>query len=232
MKISDIFFPTGIKCVFCGEDVPGEVAICEKCFEHLPFIGGKTCLKCGGHVIEEDVCIDCARNEHEFVRNFAIFDYDGVLRDKILSFKQAGRKHIGYAFAWFFFEKYKSLGIEFDAIIPMPISKERLKERGFNQADILVSEIEDNMDIVDRNIVFKVKHTPHQTGLSRENRQSNLDSAFVVRDKSLVKGKTLLVVDDIYTTGATLSEVASTLNRAGAKAVYGLTLARTTMRLD
>lgn len=232
MRISDIFFPSNIKCVFCGTEVSGEIAVCENCYKHLPFIRGKTCLKCGGHVVEEDVCIDCAKNEHEFVRNFAVFDYDGVLRDKILSFKQAGRKHIGYTLSWFIYEKFKSLDVEFDAVIPMPISSERRKERGFNQADILVSDIEDNTNLVDKNIIQKVKNTPHQTGLSKENRQTNLERAFVVPNKSLVKGKTLLVVDDIYTTGATLSEVASTLNRAGAKAVYGLTLARTTTHVD
>lgn len=232
MRISEIFFPSNIKCVFCGTEVSGEIAVCEKCYKDLPFIKGKSCLKCGGHVVEEDVCIDCAKNEHEFVRNFAVFDYDGVLRDKILSFKQAGRKHIGYTLSWFVYEKFMSLGIDFDAVIPMPISKERGKERGFNQADILVGDIEEMTGLVNKNIIKKVKNTPHQTGLSRENRQTNLDSAFVVPDKSLVKGKTLLVVDDIYTTGATLSEVASTLNRAGAKAVYGLTLARTLARVD
>lgn len=232
MRISEIFFPSNIKCVFCGTEVSGEIAVCEKCYKTLPFIRGKSCLKCGGHVLEEDVCIDCAKNEHEFVRNFAVFDYDGVLRDKILSFKQAGRKHIGYALSWFVYEKFMSLGIDFDAVIPMPISKERRKERGFNQADILVGNIEEMTGLVNKDIIKKVKNTPHQTGLSRENRQTNLDSAFVVPDKSLVKGKTLLVVDDIYTTGATLSEVASTLNRAGAKAVYGLTLARTLARVD
>ncbi len=232
MKISEIFFPSNIKCVFCGKEVAGEISVCENCYKLLPFIKGKMCLKCGGHVVEEDVCIDCAKNEHEFVRNFAVFDYDGVLRDKILSFKQAGRKYIGYTLAWFVCEKFMSLDIDFDVVIPMPISKERQKERGFNQADILVGDIEDLTGLVRKDILQKVKNTPHQTGLSRENRQTNLDSAFVVTDKSLVKGKTILVVDDIYTTGATLNEVASTLNRAGAKAVYGLTLARTLAQVD
>lgn len=232
MNLSEIFFPSGIKCVFCGKEVGGDINLCEHCITLLPFIKGKTCLKCGGHVLEEDVCMDCAKSDHAFIRNFAIFDYDGVFRDKVLAFKQTGRKYIGHAFSPFIYEKYKSLDIHFDMVIPMPISKERERERGFNQADILVEYIEDREHSIRRDIVFKVKNTPHQTGLSKENRQINLDGAFAVADKSLVKGKTILIVDDIYTTGATMSQVAETLMRAKAKAVYGLTLARAKIRAD
>lgn len=232
MRLSDIFFPSGIKCVFCGKEVDGDINICAECITKLPYIAGKTCFRCGGHVLEEDVCMDCAKSDHMFVRNFAVFDYDGILRDKILSFKQAGKKYIGHAFAPFIYEKYKEIDIPFDMVIPMPISKEREKERGFNQADILVEDIESNEHNVRKDIVFKVKNTPHQTGLSKENRQTNLDGAFAVRDKSLVKGKTILIVDDIYTTGATMSQVAETLMKAKARAVYGLTLARAKIRMD
>ncbi len=232
MNLSEIFFPSGIKCVFCGREVSGDINICDNCISLLPFITGKTCFRCGGRVLEEDVCMDCAKSDHAFIRNFAIFDYDGVFREKVLAFKQSGRKHIGHAFSPFIYEKYKSLDIPFDMVIPMPISKEREKERGFNQADILIEDIESNEHNVRRDIIFKIKNTPHQTGLSKENRRVNLEGAFMVADKSLVKGKTILIVDDIYTTGSTMSQVAETLMKAKAKEVYGLTLARARIRAD
>lgn len=225
MKLSEIIFPSSLRCIFCGREVGTGVSICSECYTLLPYIRGKTCLKCGGRVSQEDYCIDCSKLGHKFVRNFALFDYTGILRDKIVSFKN-GRKYLGYTFASMLSDYYLRLGMDFDIIIPMPIHLTRENERGFNQADILVEEIEKINHKVRRDIIYKAQNTAHQTGLSREHRLSNVIGSFAVRDKAAVKDKVILVIDDIYTTGSTMNEVASTLIRAGARAVYGITLAR------
>jgi len=112
--------------------------------------------------------------------------------------------------------------MKFDLVIPIPIHEKRLKLRKFNQSEILASKIK----IADKAIMKRIKDTPHQTGLSRKNRENNLSQAFEILDKRKVKGKVVLLVDDIFTTGATLDECSRCLYHAGAKAVYGLCLAR------
>ncbi|MBE5738906.1 MAG: ComF family protein [Clostridiales bacterium] len=226
MKISDIFMPSNIRCVFCGKEIGGEMSICADCYATLPFITGRSCNKCGGRVILEDVCIDCSREEHRFTKCFSICDYDDKMRGIILAFKQGGKKYIGEALAKVVYDKYLQLGVDFDIIIPMPIHPSREKERGFNQSIVLCKELMERTSLVNVAIVTKVKDTPHQTGLSRENRKTNLIGAFEVVDKTAIKGKRILVVDDIYTTGSTMSVLSDVLLKAGAESVYGLCLAR------
>lgn len=225
MRLSDLLFPSSLRCIFCGKEVGTGIAICSECNLTLPYITGKTCAKCGGRVKEEDYCIDCSRLEHRFTRNFSIFDYADTLRDKVVSFKN-GRKYLGYSFAHIIYDYYTRLDLDIDIIIPMPIHSSREKLRGFNQAEILSSVLMERTDKVRLDVLTKVIDTPHQTGLSREHRLSNVAGSFAVNDKTAIKDKSILVIDDIYTTGSTMSEVAETLLKAGAKAVYGLTLAR------
>ena len=125
------------------------------------------------------------------------------------------------------FKYFENIKVPFDVIIPMPIHENRLKERGFNQSELLLKDIEKNYGRVYKNLLVRTKDTPHQTGLGKANRESNLDHAFKVTDKQKVKGKIILLVDDIYTTGSTLNECAKTLKRAGASKVFALCLART-----
>jgi ComF family protein len=227
-KILDLFFPKDYKCIFCGRETK-RCGICEECYKTLPFIGGKVCSICGtGNPNHSNVCIECKGREFSFKRNISICDYDGELRTKIVSFKQEGNKHIGRAFAWLVADKIAEMGIDVDYIIPMPISIERFKERGFNQTEVLCELLD--KELVRTDILVRVKNTPHQTGLSRENRETNLKAAFQVVDKKVVKGKKVLLIDDIYTTGSTLNESAETLMQAGAKEVYALTLARSPIK--
>lgn len=227
-RILELFFPKDCKCVFCGRETR-RYGICEECYSHLPFVIGKVCSVCGAsNPSRSSVCIECKGRDFAFKRNISILDYDGEVRRKIVSFKQEGNKYIGRAFAWLVANKINELDLDMDFIIPMPISDERLKERGFNQTEVLCELLD--KDLVRTDILVRVKNTPHQTGLSRENRETNLKSAFKVLDKKVVKGKKILLIDDIYTTGSTLNESAETLLKAGASEVYTLTLARSPIR--
>ena len=108
----------------------------------------------------------------------------------------------------------------------------RRKERGFNQVDVLAKDIASATGKVNAELLVRTRHTPHQTGLDKANRQDNIKGAFKVMNKSKIKGKTILLVDDIYTTGATINECARTLKSAGAKSVYSLCLCRTPINYD
>ena len=233
MSILDLFFPTQVKCVFCNAETP-KFGICKKCYEALPFIKQPVCHKCGGERLSKDlVCIECKNRHFDFESCFSIFYYKDEIQKKIVSFKQGGNKYIGYAFAWIIDEKYNELGLNeiIDVIIPVPINENRLKERGFNQSKILCNELM-TTGKVNTEVLKRVKDTPHQTGLNRENRQSNLKDGFVVTKENLINNKTILLVDDIYTTGSTLNECAKTLIKAGAKKVVAMCLARTPIDND
>lgn len=227
MKVIDIFFPSNIKCIFCGDE-DYKHGICDKCLENLPYIKGRTCVKCGGHVLKDEIiCHECEKNEHAFHSSYALFDYDGDIKIKINQFKQSGAKYLGHTFAHMLSDFYEKLDMKVDLILPMPIHPNRLKERGFNQSELLCEVIAKNHPkLVNKDLLIRIKDTPHQTGLNRDNRLMNLSNAFEITNLKKVRNKRILIIDDIYTTGSTLDECAFTLLKAGAKSVIGLCLAR------
>lgn len=226
MKLIDIFFPQNIKCIICGKE-DNEYGICDDRYSKLPFIKGIVCKKCGTNVKNGDVCIECKGNNLEFERTFAIFDYEGKIRRTILDLKQNGEKYLAKPLSIVIVDYLEDLDMKFDMIIPMPIHTARRKERGFNQCELLLEEVKSRFGNVYEDVLIRHKDTPHQTGLNRDNRKNNLQDAFKVKDKSKIKGKTVLVFDDIYTTGTSMNECARTLKKSGAGKVYGLCLART-----
>ncbi len=233
MGVVDLLFPRQVKCVNCGDEVD-RFGICDKCVKLLTLIPSPTCEICGGENSGKGkVCIECKGRHFEFVKNYSLFSYIADVRSKIISFKQNSNKAIGEMFAYFIADRYDRIIAEhnIDIVIPVPISVDRLKSRKFNQSEVLCSQISER-DKVNNSILVRVKDTPHQTGLSRLNREENLKNSFKVMDKKIVKGKSILIVDDIYTTGATLNACARSLKDAGAKEIFALTLARAPIKRD
>lgn len=233
MGIIDLFFPRQVKCVDCGEEV-SKFGICDKCVRLLTLIPSPTCEICGGENSGKGkVCFECKDKSFSFTKNYSIFVYADNVRNKIVNFKQNGNKAIGEMFAYFVADKYSEIIAKhnIDIIIPVPISEERLKSRKFNQSMVLCSQIYEK-DKLNDNVLIRSKDTPHQAGLSKTNREENLKNSFTVVDKKIIKGKTILVVDDIYTTGATLNACANALKLAGAKEIFTLTLSRAVIKKD
>ena len=232
MSIIDLIFPTNFKCINCGAETD-RLAMCDDCVKYLTFVPSPHCAICGGELSGKGkVCVECKGREFKFDKNYSIFLYDDIVRNKIIDFKQNRHKAIGEMFAYFVEDKCNEIfaNHNIDIIIPVPISDERLKERRFNQSEVLCSRLPKDKLMTD--ILKRIKPTPHQTGLSRVNREDNLKSAFEVTNKKIIKGKTILLVDDIYTTGSTLNACSSELVSAGAKKIIALTLARVPVRKD
>jgi len=125
------------------------------------------------------------------------------------------------------YETFKELKEPVDLIIPIPLTRKRLLERGFNQSLLLAKELGIRTGLkVKGDILIKVKETPPQTSLGSKERRSNLKGAFFLKEPSLVFGKRVLLVDDVFTTGSTLREAFYVLKQAGAKTVMAVTLAR------
>jgi len=233
MQCLDLFFPRQVKCVTCGFET-NRFGICDECIKMLEFIKSPVCEICGGSASNNSsVCLDCKDSIHFYDKGYMVFNYSGDVRMKIIALKQNGVKAVGEMFAHFMRDKFDEIlsNHNIDVVIPVPISNERIKERKYNQSEVLCSELLDT-NKVDVSILKRIKDTPHQTGLSRDNRIKNLIASFEISDKSLIKDKDVLIVDDIYTTGSTVDAISKILKLAGAKSVMVLCLARAVLKLD
>ncbi len=198
------------------------------CLSKLSFVQHPYCFRCGRALADSagEYCADCKKRRRSFVRNVAAFEYNEAARESIVRFKYHGRQ----AYAVFYAEeiwrlrKDEILSFKADALIPVPIHRSRLLKRGYNQAELLAEELSKRSGIPSRrDILFRTKHTRAQKALGPDARIRNLSKAFTV--KASVKGLTsVILVDDIFTTGATMEACSRVLLSAGVKKIYGVTL--------
>jgi len=158
----------------------------------------------------------------------AVLQYNDDVATLVHSFKYAGKTYCHSTFAGL---KARSLPAEDlatpEIIIPVPLHRQRLRERGFNQAVVLAALFfPDDKQRIDVDVLIRTRWTPPQTGLSGKDRRQNLKNAFDVQKPEQVKGKSVLLIDDVLTTGTTINECAKTLKKYGAIDVQALTLAR------
>jgi len=168
----------------------------------------------------EGLCGACRRGDHAFDFARSLFLFTDPMRGILHNFKYSGRVSLARPLGRQLRDHMKEEGFRRSVALPVPLHRARLLERGFNQAELLAEHL--GLE-VDPGLVRRRKDTPSQTGLSRSQRALNLSAAFEVRRKP---PDCVLVVDDVYTTGATLHEIARTLKRAGASRVEVLTVAR------
>lgn len=167
-------------------------------------------------------------NRYPFEEGYYGFYFEGSLREAIHAFKFKGRKEVGRYLVKFIADKIGSISERFDVIIPVPVTEKRLKERGFNQSFIIAEEIG---RITGRpvypSILYKKRDTEDQFLLGKDKRRTNLKGAFAVKEKDRIKGRMVLVVDDLFTTGATAREATGIILKSGVKGVIFFALART-----
>lgn len=201
-----------------------EQLVCEGCKGKLEVISGETCKICSRPFQNGDLCHDCFRWEEDkewqgfLDKNISLFRYNDFLREVIARYKFRGDYILAKIFAeWM---KPKLLEIKADLIIPIPLSEERLYERGFNQAEALIFQA----GFVPENLLTRV-HSEKQSKKTRLER-IQLPQVFHISAEINLEGKKVVLVDDIYTTGSTLRHAAKILKQGGVKEVLSLTLAR------
>lgn len=231
-KVLNVLFPQDIKCMFCGEEVnESEFCLCDKCAQNVERCE-KVCNCCGSVLKSESkYCLICLNNKREFDFARAPYVYKGKVITAVHNFKYNGAKYLAKPFAKSMlssFNELNSLVGGFDFIIPVPMHKDKLKKRKYNQAKLLAEEVSKlvNLPVYDE-IVIKVKNTESQTKLSRQDRFKNMKDVFKITDKRKVKGKNILIVDDILTTGATTESMAKLLKACYANKIAVLSFART-----
>lgn len=231
-EIWDALFPP--LCIACGELLPGaDEVFCTKCRLFVQYLDRSHCPVCGAAYPDspaaDHLCGRCLRQKPRFDTARAVCAYEGIVLDAIHKFKYGRNLTVGAALARLL-AGFKFAGMDvasFDLILPVPLHIRRLRQRGFNQSLILARALaKKNKLALDFSTLKRKNPTRSQTGLDKKERGSNVRGAFRVFSPQKLKGKNVLIVDDVYTTGATLNECAKTLKKAGAAMVGAITLAR------
>ncbi len=237
-----IFIPNGrcpicLRVIFFSDDF-----ICSSCEEKLEVVRGKRCKKCGKEIEQQmNYCSDCIGNEYHYENGYCLYNYEGSIRKIIHDIKFANCPDLAAYMG-------KKLGLslqaclwigEIDMLIPVPLHENRIKVRGYNQSEKISWGIMQSFVDADKftKITLEIKcfvrkrDTPHQLELKREERIENVKKAFAVTDYEKIRGKVVLLIDDVYTTGATIEACSETLIKGGARKVYFATLAGTRKNL-
>lgn len=220
--LKESLFPQNYTCELCGMEIFSG-RLCGECGKTFELNDGETCPVCGRKTIRSEICTECKAHLPEYKKAVSAVCYSGAGANLIAKFKDGGG-YLAEYFAEILKPKLGSLP-PFDAIVYIPMTKKALNKRGYNQSYLLaksISKITGAPVLIDA--VVKIKETALQKSLGRAERLKNLSECFKA-DKSLVSGKSLLVADDVLTTGATLDAVCSKLKKAGAKEVCAATAA-------
>lgn len=227
-KILNLLYPEKIKCISCSDELDEDngFCLCEKCFEGLQF-NNTFCQVCGTAIPDMGVvCEHCKSEKYEFNFSRSVFIYEDNIVGLIHNFKYNNAKYLKEPLSNMMLNYFNShpefLNVDF--IVPVPLSAKRYKNRGYNQSELLLYSFKNNNFEVRTDIIERIRDTETQTDKTRKERLSNLKNAFKVRDKKIVKGKNIVVVDDVFTTGTTMNECAKALKKAGANKVMGFTL--------
>jgi competence protein ComFC len=211
------------RCGGCGQDGS---RWCAACAGKVRLVTAPVCPRCGKEQKHNKVCEDCVQSLPAYTALRSWAEYAGPLRNAIQRLKYHRDVAMGEILARPMIACLTGLHWAVDWVVPVPASLARLSERGYNQVSLLARPIALSLGYrYQPNALVKVRETRSQVGLSAAERQVNVSGAFAAGRQD-VKEKTILVVDDVTTTGSTLTECAQALKKAGAREVYGFTLAR------
>ncbi|WP_051489054.1 ComF family protein [Peptoclostridium acidaminophilum] len=207
-------------------------SLCRECFCAAKFIK-KGCEICGKplpEIYHEQRCPDCEEAQYCFERALCCMEYTDEVHRLIYSLKYGGRTYMAGSLARIMADKLEYEGVLCelcDMIVPVPLSKSRLRRRGFNQAGLIAEELSRLTGWPHIDAAERLRDTRFLSGLSRHERRSELSGVFRLKSeyKEQIEGKKILIVDDIFTTGATASELALVLKGEGAASVYAICLA-------
>ena len=217
------------RCVACDKvllKIEKEAGLCRECLKKVKLVGPSYCMTCGTPIANDakELCGNCEKINHIFIQNRAIFQYTGDMKKAMYRFKYSNKRCYGKVFAMYA-NRYYGRWIrenKIDAIVPVPMYKKKEKCRGYNQAAVFAKEISALTGIpVADEIVRRDSDTVAMKRLNSLKRKKNLLKAFTLTE-NVVQFRKVLIVDDIYTTGTTMDEVAKVLKSGGVKELFGM----------
>ncbi|MDD5093874.1 MAG: ComF family protein [Dehalococcoidia bacterium] len=217
----DLIFPP--RCIGCGKEGG---FLCAPCSEALPALEPPFCQRCGVPTSDGKLCQNC-RNWSPAIDGIrSPFLHTGLARQAVHHLKYKNQKVLARPIAGVMAKYLKSNPLPVDVLTAVPTHPKRTRQRGYNQADLIVRELSQTIQLpASQETLARRRNTPSQVSLGAEARRKNVQEAFICKDKSL-SSKRVLLVDDVCTTGATLNACAVALKEAGAASVWGLTFSR------
>lgn len=227
-NITEFLFPLNHTCNNCGREIFSGKDFCDECESKLIYNDKIFCNHCGRRTFNsEEYCYSCSGRETHFEKARSVFVYAPPLSYVIAKFKYNHKKYLAKIFAQkMAFVFYKNF-LSADCVLFTPMTEERESERGYNQAKVLAQEFckITSLPLIE-DCLLKTKETPRQATISSaKDRQENLKGSFKVVNKDKIKNKTVLLIDDVMTTGATVETLCMLLKKAGVKGVNVLTVA-------
>lgn len=219
----DLLYPR--HCPLCNSVLGfGNKLVCDRCLKKQKRIVPPCCMKCGKTIedVTEEYCQDCNTVEKSYSRGFPVFVYEGQIKSALYDFKYKNQRNYGTFFAACIMEQYGEVlqKLQVEALIPVPVHNVKRRIRGYNQAEVLAKQLSKQLQIpVYSNYLERVVNTNPQKELNDKTRMKNLKNAFKI-GQNKIKLKKVLLVDDIYTTGATIEACTKVLLKAGVEDVY------------
>lgn len=220
----DIVFPK--RCVDCGKEGG---FVCYECAGRIENIVTMTCPFCGKISKSGQFCLSCKIKHNLKLSGLIVAaSYDkGPTKEMIHHLKYSGFIELAGSLSEIIYQSLRNNMPKGEFLaVPVPLHKNREAMRGFNQSELIVRDLSKKLHLHGGCALKRIKDTETQVNLNREMRQQNLAGAFVCKDKELIKGKNILLVDDVATTLTTLNECAKALNDAGARKIWGVVVAR------
>lgn len=228
--ISDLIFPRYLRCIVCNAELKEDTSysLCKDCAKQIVLVDENTsCRVCGRGIYDEDsiLCEDCSTQKPYFRRGFSVVIYNECAKKLVHGVKYSNKRYISFYMAKMMVDKLKKHYLNYDYILYVPIHIKKEQERGYNQAKLLADYISKDIGVPVNHSLIRIKYTGEMNKLSKKLRSLNLINAFDMEDKYVLRNKHVLLIDDVYTTGATANECARVLTEYGACHVDVLTFA-------
>ena len=215
------------RCAGCGTIVPDVHSFCADCWKTVEFLGDGGCRCCGLplQATEQTSCARCLAQPPKIARTRSAVAYDELSRRLAIALKYGRKVAIARTMAHYMAPLIEAAGEPI--LVPVPLHRTRIWSRGFNQSALVARELSRRLTVpTDPVLLRRIRRTPPLKGMSPVQRRKTVSGAFRVTDKSAVAGKTIILVDDVLTTGSTAEACARVLRRAGAARVELVTWAR------
>ena len=243
LRVMEIFkeaiFPSNIYCICCGEAIAPSMiySLCGGCLKNLRWANHANCDKCGKPLQEgywRNLCTDCRETDFLFDRGYSCVEYGMYEKMMLKDYKYHSRPYLGDKLAWIMADRLEPEEIRADWILPVPMERSKERKRGYNQAALMARGLSRRMGIPwEKDLLLRHRKTRVMNNLSPSDRRENVQGAFSLKSgrADLVRGRKILLVDDIYTTGSTLNECSRILLDAGAEEVRFICFASGSNRL-
>ncbi len=242
-KILEYIYPSNIYCICCGSIINENhnYSICDYCMEEIDWVNERRCVKCGRQIFEytekdmvdqgdckdkKEVCVECEDKNHNFDKAYTCMVYNSRAKNIIKKYKFQGESYISEKLADIMADKIKFEEISADLITAVPSHIKKMKERGYNPAELVAKGVAQKIGTpFDGNLLKRIRYEKAMNKLTKTERSFNVMGSYDGNFNKSLDDKRIILIDDIYTTGSTVEVCSEILKNMGAKSVTVITVA-------